>query len=92
MDEAVDCTRPRGLSGEGQSADRLFRNRPFAEMVKGAAHCVQNTSRRYPMDALQSSIIGTASGSHRPLKEGIPAVNRILTQRTLPNGRTFIFV
>jgi hypothetical protein len=84
MDEPVEL---HDAQGDCLARDNLliafFGNRPFAEMVKGAVYCVQTYLEMVPVDALQWSIIGTTSGTHKPLNEkGIARCQSMLTTAT----------
>jgi hypothetical protein len=61
----------------------FFGQRPFAEMVKGAAYCVQTFVEMVPPGVLQWAIVGTTSGTHKPLNEkGIARCQSMLTTST----------
>jgi len=47
----------------------FFGQRPFADMVEGAARCVDRFLEMTPAKQLKWSIIGTTSSSHKPLTD-----------------------
>lgn len=84
MDEPVGLF---DAEGDCLARDNLliafFGQRPFAEMVKGAAYCVQKYVEMVPPGVLQWSIVGTTSGTHKPLNEkGIARCQSMLTTST----------
>jgi hypothetical protein len=48
----------------------FFGQRPFADMVEGAAYCVERYLDMVPTTLLRWSIIGMTSSTHKPLTDG----------------------
>lgn len=63
----------------------FYGNRPFAEMVNGAAYCVNQYLKMIPKDALSWSLIGGSADTNTPLKA--KDITRCKAMLTVPTAK-----